>query len=68
MIQEISVGVVVAGAAYWILRKVFRHLAEGEGSGGCGECTACSIPAAQNPHSESDASTGCSSCSYSTRQ
>ncbi len=51
MIQEISVGIVVLGAAYWILRKVLRHLAGEDVTGGCQGCSACSVPQAHRPAS-----------------
>ncbi len=45
MIEEITVGIVVAGASYWILRKVLRHLAQEDVQlGGCAGCSGCSLP------------------------
>ncbi len=67
MIQEISVGVVVLGAAYWILRKVLRQLAGEEVTGGCEGCSGCSVPPAQRPAAQNDTGT-CTSGSCSTGQ
>ncbi len=60
MIQDISVGVVVIGATYWIIRKVLRQLA-GQEDGGCEGCTGCSVPQASGQPSRSKANEcGCS--------
>lgn len=61
MIQEIAAGLVVAGAGYWILRRIFRQLAGSEGTGGCQGCSGCSIPPAERPKTGSNTAGKCPS-------
>ncbi len=59
MIQDISVGVVVIGATYWIIRKVLRQLAGHEDHGGCEGCTGCSALQASGSAQSSSKATEC---------
>ncbi len=48
MLEKAVVILVVLIAAYWILRKVFRQLAQEDGTlTGCEGCTGCSLPPEQ---------------------
>lgn len=64
MIEEISVGVVVAGAGYFIIRKILKQLAGDESENPCQGCTGCSMHQNVNPEQGGQEQHGCAGANH----